>query len=203
METRTVRKIIYNLINNFNHYFSDYQSGTKISKDTPSWFNVCPEWKKKQFDDYLTRNEDTMRVLSKHQNWITINTKSRNRNKPLERMKIENMEKTSKIMPKWMETKFSKSQGKGKENFKLIEYYPIKQKCKKQMAYVDKVLNPPKNKHFDYFGERSVFSYGDFRHNVLTEKERKFCDGTVSNLPKKFFDWDDGKTFNPKYKKDI
>ena len=112
------------------------------------------------------------------------------------------MEETSKIMPKWMEIKH-KNYKKDEENFKSIEYYPIKQKCKRLMVFVDKDINPPKNIKIDYEKNRSVFSYGDFRNNVVTKKEHEYYDKKVSQTPKKFFDWDDKKRFNPKYKKDV
>ena len=111
------------------------------------------------------------------------------------------MEETSKMMPKWMEIKHKYN--KKEENFKSIEYYPIKQKCKKQMAFVDKDINPSKNKILDYDKNKSVFSYGDFRNNVTTKKEHEYYDKKVNQKPKKFFDWNDGKKFNPKFKKDI
>ena len=123
------------------------------------------------------------------------------RNHPLEKMKAENMEVTSKIMPKWMEIKHKNC--KKSENFKSAEYFPIKQKAKKLIVFVDKELNPSKIKRVDYFPNRSIFTYGDFRNNVLTKTEKDLFDSKVSQKPRKFFDWDDGKRFNPKYKKDI
>ena len=54
------------------------------------------------------------------------------------------MEVTSKIMPKWMEIKHKKS--KRLENLKVAEYFPLKQKAKKLMVFVDKDLNPSKIK---------------------------------------------------------
>jgi len=104
-------------------------------------------------------------------------------------------------MPKWMEIKFKNA--KKEENLKSTEYYPIRQKCKKQMALVDKDINPKKIKVVDFDKNRSVFSYGDFRNNVTTRPEHLYYDSKVSQVPKKFFDWDDGTRFNPKYKKDV
>ena len=123
------------------------------------------------------------------------------RKHPLEKMKAENMEVTSKIMPKWMEIKHKNS--KKTEEFKLAEYFPIKQKAKKLIVFVDKELNPSKIKNIEYDPSRSIFTYGDFRNNVLTKKEKDFYDNKVSQKPRKFFDWDDGKRYNPKYLKDI
>jgi hypothetical protein len=123
------------------------------------------------------------------------------RNHPLEKMKAENMEVTSKIMPKWME--INHKNVKKSEEFQPAEYFPIKQKAKKLIVFVDKVLNPSKIKSVDYYPARSIFTLGDFRNNVLTKNEKDFYDVKVSQKPRKFFDWDDGKRYNPKYKKDV
>ena len=50
-------------------------------------------------------NEDTINVLSKHQNWITTSPLTNDRRHPFEKQKVSNTG-TSKIMPKWMEMKF-------------------------------------------------------------------------------------------------
>ena len=110
------------------------------------------------------------------------------------------METTSKIMPEWMESKYKLC--KKEDDFKLVEYYPTKQKAKQLLSYVDKDLNPSKIKPPEYNKTKSVFSYCDFRNNVLTKKEHEYYDSKVSNLPKKFFNWDDGTKFNPKYTRD-
>ena len=175
---------------------------TKISKEAPKWFQSVPEWKIKQFNDYLEKNEDTIHILSKHQNWITVTPKHKDRTKPLEKMKAINLEATSKIMPKWMEIK--PKQENRVENLKSVNYYPIRQKAKGLMVLVDKELNPSKIKReIEYNPTRSIFSYGDFRNNVLTKEQVDFYNSKVSQVPKKFFDWDDGKKFDPKYKKDV
>ena len=149
----------------------------------------------------MENNEDTINIFSKHQNWITVNPKTMDRNHPLEKMKAENMEVTSKIMPKWMEIDHKNI--KQNENFQKAEYIPIKQKAKKLIVFVDKDLNPSRLKSVDYYPNRSVFNYQDFRNNVLTKKEKDLYDGQVSQKPRKFFDWDDGKRYNCKYKKDM
>ena len=68
------------------------------------------------------------------------------------------------------------------------------------MLWVDKNLNVDRNK---YNPQRSIFSYMDFRHNVVTKEQAEYYGSLVSQSPKKFFDWDDGKRFNPKFKKDV
>ena len=97
------------------------------------------------------------------------------------------MEETSKIMPKWMEIKH-KNCKKEEENLKSIEYYPITQKYKRLMVFVDKDINPPKNKILDYDKNKSIFNYGDFRNNVITNKEHEFYNKKVRQVQKIFFD---------------
>ena len=171
-----------------------------MSKNAPEWFNILPDWKIEQYKEHLAKNEDTINILSKHQNWITTSPRTYDRKHPLEKKKALNMEETSKIMPKWMEIKHKIN--KREEDLKSIEYYPIRQKCKKLMVFVDKDINPPKNKILNYDKNKSIFSYGDFRNNVVTKPEHIYYDSKVSQLPKKFFDWDDKTKFNPKFKKD-
>ena len=171
----------------------------KNSNNAPDWFHVMPEWKIKQFKDYIAKNEDTINILSKHQNWITTSPLTNDRRHPFEKQKAPNIG-TSKIMPKWMEIKFKNT--KKEENLKSIEYYPIRQKCKKQMVFVDKELNPNKIKALDFNKNKSIFSYGDFRNNVITKEQHIYYDSKVSQSPKLFFNWDDKTKFNPKLKRD-
>ena len=177
-------------------------SKTKISKGAPKWFNIVPNWKSKLFNDELIRKQDTISVFSKNQNWLTVTPKKKDRRNALEKKRILDMDVTSKLMPRWMEIKTDKS--KPIDLFKSIEYNnPIKTKTKRTMAFVDKELNLNRIKTVEYNPSRSVFSYQDFRCNVVTTKDAKNYGEKVSQKPKRFFEWDDGKKFNPKYKKDI
>ena len=144
-------------------------------------------------------------MFSKNQNWLTVTPKKQDRKEALEKKKIIDMDVTSKLMPKWMEIKYKKdSNNINNDLFKSIEYNnPVKQKPKKMMAFVDKDINPKKLKPIDYNPNRSVFNLNDFRHNLLFKNETNFYGSKVSQLPRTFFNWDDGKKFNPKYKKDI
>ena len=150
----------------------------------------------------MAKKEDTITLLSRYRNWLTVTPKNKDRRKAFERAKITNMEVTSKLMPKWMEIE-SKTD-KNSDKFKSVEFNgALKQKSSKMMALVDKDLNPKKTNKIEYNPNRSVFNFQDFRHNVATKNEAKYYGAQVSQLPRKFFDWDDGKKFNPKFKKDI
>ena len=36
----------------------------KNSSNAPDWFHVMPEWKIKQFKDYIAKNEDTINIFN-------------------------------------------------------------------------------------------------------------------------------------------
>ena len=189
----------------FKYFYYYYYSITRIekeSKDAPEWFHCYPDWKVKQYKKFLADNVETVNIITKHQNWIMTSPRNYDRKYPIDKKKVINMKEMSVIVPKWMESK-NKNFKKKEENLKIVEYCPLKQKCKKLMIFVDKDINPPKNKVINYDKNRSIFSFGDFRNNVYFKKEQEFYDSKVSHEPKKFFDWDDKKKFVPKYKKDV
>ena len=49
---------------------------------------------------------------------------------------------------------------------------------------------------------KSIYSLGDFRHNLVLKEDADKFSSTVRHEPKSFLAWDDGKKFNQKYKKD-
>jgi hypothetical protein len=67
------------------------------------------------------------------------------------------------------------------------------------MVLVDKQFN---EKKFINSDTKSIFSIGDYRHNLNFNNEVNMYSSKISQKPKKFFDWDDGLKFNPKYKRD-
>ena len=188
-------------------YFLHFSNpnNTKISPGSPKWFNIFPEWKIKLFKEELSKKEETITVFSKNQNWLTVTPKNQDRRKALEKNKILKMDITSQLMPRWMEIKYIKEKNNNNnDQFKSMEYnYPLKQKPKKIMAFVDKDINPKNLKPINYNPYRSVFNLNDFRHNLITRKQANYYGAKVSQMPRKFFDWDDGKKFIPKFKKDI
>ena len=174
---------------------------TKISKEAPKWFKLVPQWKSNLFNDELVKKQDTITVFSKNQNWLTVTPRGKDRRNALEKKRILDMDVTSKLMPRWMEIKIG---NKKPDNFKSIEYNnPVKTKTKRMMAFVDKDLNLKRINTLIYNPERSIFNYQDFRNDVMTKKEAKDYGEKVSQQPKRFFQWDDGKKFNPRYKHDI
>jgi hypothetical protein len=88
---------IYKLFRNVNR--------KKISDEAPNWFHVVTEDKEKYWDEKTIKNEETLSILSRFHKWITVTPKGKDRKRPLEKMKNNNMEETSKIMPNWMQIK--------------------------------------------------------------------------------------------------
>lgn len=68
------------------------------------------------------------------------------------------------------------------------------------MVLVDKNTNNPKDTLNN--PNKSVYSIGDYRHNLVLKEDADKYSSTVTQLPKSFLAWDDGKKFNPKLKKD-
>lgn len=158
-------------IKNFNLNKKGIDKKSIISKDAPEWFNVIDDKKLKALDDKM-KSEETVSIISKFQSWITVTPKTKNRKRPLEKERIESMDKTSKIMPKWMQPVFSeraKKTGFGKSNKDRFMENPLK----------------------------SVFSIMDYRHNLITSEECKEKSKNIPPLPKKFFDFDDCTRFVP------
>ena len=93
---------------NFFKAEPEKQNRTKVSKAAPEWFQVVTDEKNKKFDEIIAKNEETLSVLSRYNRWITVTPKSKNRRMPLEKMKIEKIDETSRIMPNWMQIKAKK-----------------------------------------------------------------------------------------------
>lgn len=67
------------------------------------------------------------------------------------------------------------------------------------MVLVDKKLNDMNSNNTQ---NKSAFSIGDYRHNLIFKDDTVNYSSKVSQIPKQFFNWDDGTKFNPKYKRD-
>jgi len=49
---------------------------------------------------------------------------------------------------------------------------------------------------------KSVFSIGDFRHNIVNSEEAKKFMNEVKQVPKNMLGWNDFTVYNPKVKRD-
>ena len=116
-----------------------------------------PDWKVKLFKEEIAKKEETITVFSRYQDWITVTPKKEDRRKPLEKKRILKNDVTSKLMPKWMDIQNKEKESKV-DNFKLVEYnYPLRQKPKKIMIYVDKDINPKRLKPINFNPNKSIF----------------------------------------------
>ena len=128
----------------------------------------------KQFDKELEKQE-TISLLSKTKNWITVTPKHKNRRNPLEYVKVKNCE-GSKILPKWMQNAYSKPLTN--DLFTHKSYTSIRT-GKTTLQLVDKDNNSNKD-------NKSIFAIGDFRHNVSFKDECKRYEKGLMNRPKNF-----------------
>ena len=150
----------------------------------------CPDWFQVKSTD-LVKNADvakapgfdgTMTVLSKISGWITVTPRSQNRAKRLGRhgpfdksKKGHNLRNVSDLAPQWMQTTAPEPPPAG---YATSTGHPTMRDLKKQTFLVDK--QQP---------ERSVFSIGDYRHNVITAEEAARHMQTVSSQPKNLLEW--------------
>lgn len=160
------------------------------NKDVLDPSENCPEWFKIK-ENPIVKNHDitqsqgfdgTVTVLSRITGWITVSPKSRNRQKRLGRYGPYdknngdvNFQNVSDLAPAWMHTDFPR-----KENNQYLNTipHPCLRKELKRVLTVEK--DQP---------QRSVFSIGDFRHNVVTAEEAIKYSKSVSNKPYRLIEW--------------
>lgn len=99
---------------------------TKISKEAPEWFHVVTDQRVKAWDEAFIKNGDTLSVFSRYNKWITVTPTSKDRRRPLEKIKIQKMEETSKIMPNWMQIKIDKEKIK-EDPMRAAEYQTLRE----------------------------------------------------------------------------
>lgn len=99
---------------------------TKISDGAPEWFNVVDKGKIDRYNEAM-KKEDTMMIFSRYQKWITVTPRGKNRKYPLEKLKVLDMDKTSRIMPNWMQIKNPPLNPSNRVEMKSIIYNPIRE----------------------------------------------------------------------------
>ena len=64
---------------------------------------------------------------------------------------------------------------------------PLRQKPKVMRILMDKDNQGDKKNINKINDKKSIFSFGDFRHDVMTKKEAKYYGSKISQKPKNFF----------------
>lgn len=59
-----------------------------ISTDSPDWFKVYDDKILKDINNGYVKNGESLHILSKFHNWITVTPNKKDRNHPLEKQKI-------------------------------------------------------------------------------------------------------------------
>lgn len=200
---------------NFFKKTPEKQSRTKVSVSAPEWMKVVTDEKNAMYNEIMCKNEETLSIFSRYNKWITVTPRSKNRKRPLEKMKIEKMDETSKIMPNWMQIKVKKDMDLY-GMFKSVEYNSIRhvgnificffsyflfsKQGKNTVVLVDKNTNNPKDTLNN--PNKSIYNIGDYRHNLVMKEDADKYSSSINQKPKQFLAWDDGKRFNERLKKD-
>lgn len=153
------------------------------SENCPEWFKVKKNPMVKNHDIAKSQGFDgTVTVLSRITGWITVSPKSRNRQKrlgrygPFDKKKKDiNYQNVSDLAPAWMHTEFPRKDDN--DHINTIPH-PCLRKELKRVLVMEK--DQP---------QRSVFSIGDFRHNVVTSEEAVKYAQNVSNKPCRLIEW--------------
>lgn len=155
----------------------------EYSEDGPDWFKIKNSKLVKEHDIEKSQGYDgTLTVLSRISGWITVSPKSQNRQKRLGRYgpfdkskKGNNYQNVSDLAPAWMQTDALRN-----ENTAFANVVPPKNLRQEQK----RVFLVEKEKP-----EKSQFSIGDFRHNVVTADEARIYSQGVMDVPKRFIEW--------------
>ena len=153
------------------------------SDDGPDWFKIKENQLVKDHDIQKSQGFDgTLTILSRISGWITVSPKSRNRSKRLGRYgpfdkskKGNNYQNVSDLAPAWMQTEFQRKESTDFKNF----IAPCNLRKEQKRVFLVENQKPVK----------SVFSYGDFRHNVNTSEEILRHSQGLSYEPKRFIEW--------------
>ena len=153
------------------------------SEDGPDWFRVQESSLVKDHKFENSQGYDgTMTVLSRISGWIIVSPESRNRQKRLGRYgpfdksrKGYNFQNVSDLAPAWMQNEFNRNENTAFKN----QIAPINvRKEQKRVFLIEKEPTP-----------KSVFSYGDYRHDVLTADEAKNYSSGLLEAPHRFIEW--------------
>ena len=151
-----------------------HDNNQENSPERPEWFKVNKRSENKQ------KEESEIEILSKIWGWIYVSPKSKNRKHRLGVQRSQddkelNLQNVSNLAPKWMQRR---SQITPMNQFTSILPPPTLRKEPKRMFLFDN-LQP----------EKSIYSVGDFKHNVITKEEAIKNNEGLSYKPKIFFEW--------------
>lgn len=150
------------------------QDSFKVSEPTPDWFKVSNETISKQ-------NDPTVTLVSKITGWIYVNSESRNRKHrlgkhgPFNDNQKHDMQNVSNLAPSWMQREVGSLPP---SNLRNVKPPPFLRQEQKRMILAEE--GP---------AQKSIYSYGDFRHDIRTKDEVQKYNLTVADTPKHFFEW--------------
>lgn len=153
------------------------------SEDGPEWFKIKESNLVKDHKIESSQGYDgTLTVLSRISGWITVSPHSRNRQKRLGRYgpfdkskKGNNYQNVSDLAPAWMQCEAQRNDNTAFKN----QIAPFNVRKEHKRVFLVEKQEPVK----------SVFSFGDFRHNVMTAEEAKKYSTGVSEAQHRLIEW--------------
>jgi hypothetical protein len=146
----------------------------KVTDQTPDWFKLPKS-------SESTSKDQTLTVFSRLSGWIYVSAQSRNRKHrlgrtgPFKEGEKANFQNVSSLAPNWMQIE---SNSVPPNHMKNMKPPPFLRQEQKRMILVEE--NQP---------EKSLFSLGDFRHDVRTLDEVNTFNRAALPRPKNFFEW--------------
>jgi hypothetical protein len=153
------------------------------SEEGPDWFKIQES---KLVKDHKIENskgyDGTITVLSRISGWITVTPESQNRQNRLARhgpidkaKKGNNYQNVSDLAPAWMQTDVPRNKSSALK--KVVPDVSLRKEHKRIFLFEK---DQP---------EKSIYSYGDFRHNVNTAEEAQKYSANVAKVPVRFLEW--------------
>jgi len=96
---------------------------SKNCKESPDWFKFYNQEQLNKVNDKYINNGESLHILSKFKRWITVTPIKKDRNHPLEIVKLTSLQ-NSKIVPYWMQIKTTVE---AKNLFKPIQINDIRE----------------------------------------------------------------------------
>lgn len=182
--TKEIAEAMLKRTTNENDYYKDKKhtfmrgKSEAYSKTTPDCFRILENKNNQNKVENAKNFDGTMTIISRNQGWITVTPKHKNRQKPVEKFGVSgDAAKCNVLSPQWMQSQHPKN------------------KTDQMQRQVPSTTNL-RNESFRTFlmdreqPGKSVFSYGDMRHNVHSEEDvKKFNNQAFSQGVKRMTEW--------------
>eukprot|EP00347_Sterkiella_histriomuscorum_P005042 403358124 len=196
-------KLFYKPLQNQDKYQFSTPDFLRVSKEDRSLerMNQTEDLRRqsnglKNQESPAANQNDTITILSRSNGWLTVDKHSQNRNNALDKQTKGNMHKSSNLSPQWMQQSTSASQINTNQNKSMFKAQSLNRqnlRCENNRVLIAEPQNQPK----------SIFSIGQFRHNLMSKEDVKNQLKEISGLgntqPIRLLEWKEEASIS-KYK---